>query len=154
MTGRLHDFGKSVALLLFPGMCAVTFAAVRRFNGTAAALTATALLACLQPMCRYGGSGTAEMALTAFYACSLLCLLRWRETGYWGYVVLCALFSVWMAWTKNEGLALAAINVLVLAAMKSRASRRRHHGGRSAGDHRRGDLFAVGALFVGIAANG
>lgn len=125
MTGRLDDLGKTVALLLYPGMCAVVFAAVRRFNGTTAALTATALLACLEPMCRYSGSGTAEIALTAFYACSLLCMLRWRETGNWGYVVLGALFSAWMAWTKNEGLALAAINVPVLAGMKPRASRRR-----------------------------
>ncbi|HEX4053659.1 MAG TPA: glycosyltransferase family 39 protein [Tepidisphaeraceae bacterium] len=125
MTGRLDDWGKSISLLLYPGMGVVVFAAVRRINGTTAALTATALLACLEPMCRYGGSGTAEMAITAFYACSLLCILRWQETGSWGYIVLCALFSAWMAWTKNEGLALAAVDVLMLAAMKPHGSRRK-----------------------------
>jgi hypothetical protein len=125
MTGRLDDLSKTVALLLYPGMGIAVFAAVRRVNGTTAALTATALLACGQPMLRYGGSGTAEMALTAFYACSLLCLLRWRETGSLGYVALCALFSAWMTWTKNEGLAMAAINAVVLAGIRAPGPRRR-----------------------------
>jgi Dolichyl-phosphate-mannose-protein mannosyltransferase len=125
MTGRLDDSSKTIALLLYPGMGIAVFAVVRRIKGTTAALTATALLACAQPMLRYGGSGTAEMALTAFYACSILCLLRWRESGSWGYVVLCALFSAWMTWTKNEGLALAAINAVVLAGIRSPGPRRR-----------------------------
>jgi hypothetical protein len=125
MTGRLDDLSKTIALLLYPGMGIAVFAVVRRINGTTAALTATALLACAQPMLRYGGSGTAEMALTAFYACSILCLLRWQGTGSWGYVVLCAIFSAWMTWTKNEGLALAAINAVVLAGIKAPGPRRR-----------------------------
>ena len=108
MTGRLSDdWGKSISLLLYPGMGVVVFAAVRRINGTTAALTATALLACLEPMCRYGGSGTAEMAITAFYACSLLCILRRsqqkREVGDTSCCAHCC--SAWIAWTKNEGLA-------------------------------------------------
>jgi len=138
MTGRLDDLSKTIALLLYPGMGMVVFAAVRRINGTTAALTATALLACLQPMLRYGGSGTAEMAITAFYACSILCIVRWRETGSWGYVVLCALFSAWMAWTKNEGLALAAVNAVVLALIKGHGLRRR--------------AFAAAAIFTLIVA--
>jgi hypothetical protein len=125
MTGRMDDLSKTIALLLYPGMLLVVFAAVRRINGTSAGLTAVALLSCLQPMLRYGGSGTAEMALTAFYACSLLCILRWREKGRWGDLALCALFSAWMTWSKNEGLALAAVNVVVLAGIEVRGSRRR-----------------------------
>jgi hypothetical protein len=125
MAGSVGDWGKMLALLLYPGMGAAVFATVRRFNGTTAALTATALLMCLEPMCRYGGSGTAEMALAGFYACSLLCMLRWRETGAWGHLILASLLSAWMAWTKDEGLALAAINVVVAAGMKPPGSRRR-----------------------------
>jgi 4-amino-4-deoxy-L-arabinose transferase-like glycosyltransferase len=120
MTGRLDDLGKTVSLLWYPGMLGAAYCAVRRINGKTAALTATALLACVQPFCRYGGSGTAETALTAFYACSILCLLRWQETEQWGYAILAAIFSAWMAWTKNEGLALAAVNVVVMAAMGPR----------------------------------
>ncbi|HEY1923126.1 MAG TPA: glycosyltransferase family 39 protein, partial [Tepidisphaeraceae bacterium] len=138
MSGRMDDLCKTVALLLYPGMLAAVFAAVRRINGASAGLTAVALLACLQPMLLYGGSGTAEMALTAFYACSLLCVLRWRENGRWGDLALCALFSAWMTWTKNEGLALAAANAVVLAGIRVRGSRRNALNGA--------------AVFVGIVA--
>jgi urease accessory protein UreF len=138
MTGRLDDLGKTVALLFYPGMELAVFAAVRRINGNTAALTATALLAGVEPLCRYGGSGTAEMAITAFYACSLLCILRWRENRDRGFLVLAAIFSAWMAWTKNEGLALAAINAIVVAASGSRARRR--------------NSLLAGAIFVGIVA--
>ena len=123
MNGRLDDLGKTISLLWYPGMLGAAYCAVRRINGKTAALTATALLACLEPFCRYGGSGTAETAITAFYACSILCLLRWQETGDWGYAILAAIFSAWMAWTKNEGLALAAINAVVMAAMGPRGKR-------------------------------
>ncbi len=125
MTGPLDDLGKTISLLLYPGMGLAVFAAVKRINGTTAALTATALLACLQPFCRYGGSGTAEMAITGFYACSLLCILRWKENGNCRFLVLAAIFSGWMAWTKNEGLALAAINAIVVAASGPRERRRK-----------------------------
>jgi hypothetical protein len=125
MSGRMFDLSKTISLLLYPGMLLVVFAAVRRINGISAGLTAVALLACLQPMLRYGGAGTAEMALTAFYACSVLCILRWRGGGRWGDLVMCALFSAWMAWSKNEGLALAAVNAVVLAGIKVSGSRRR-----------------------------
>jgi Dolichyl-phosphate-mannose-protein mannosyltransferase len=125
MSGRMDDLSKTISLLLYPGMLLVVFAAVRRINGISAGLTAVALLACLQPMLRYGGAGTAEMALTAFYACSLLCILRWRESGRWGDLALCAVFSAWMAWSKNEGLVLAAMNAVVLAGIRVAGSRRR-----------------------------
>lgn len=125
MTGTLDDLGKTISLVLFPGMIAVVYAAVRRLNGTTAALTAAALLACSTPMMRYGGSGTAETALTAFYACSVLCIVRWQETRRWGYLILTALFSAWMTWTKNEGLALAAVNAVVIAAMGPKEFRRK-----------------------------
>jgi 4-amino-4-deoxy-L-arabinose transferase-like glycosyltransferase len=120
MTGRLDDLGKTISLLWYPGMLGAAYCAVRRINGKTAALTATALLACLEPFCRYSGTGTAEAAITAFYACSILCILRWQETGNWGYAILAATFSAWMALTKNEGLALAAINAVVMAVMGPR----------------------------------
>jgi len=123
MTGRLDDLGKTIALLWYPGTLGAVYCAVRRINGKTAALTATALLACVEPFCRYGGSGTAETAITAFYACSILCILRWQETEDWGYAILAAIFSAWMAWTKNEGLALAAVNAVVMAMMGPRGKR-------------------------------
>ena len=55
------------------------------------------------------------MALTAFFACSVLCILRWRDTLKWGYVLLAGLLGAFMAWTKNEGIAIAAVNLVVVA---------------------------------------
>jgi hypothetical protein len=136
MTGRLDDLGKAISLLWYGGMLSAVFALVRRLNGATAALTATALLACSMPMCRYAGSGTAEVALAAFYTGSIVCVVGWQQSQEWGYVVLTALFSALMAWTKNEGLALGLINVLVIAAM---------------GKNRRKALAAA-ALVVGIVA--
>jgi hypothetical protein len=124
MTGRFDDCAKTIALLLYPGMCLAVFAVVRRINGTSAAFGATALLAVTQPILRYGGSGTAEMGITAFYAASLVCMVRWRETRERNWMILAALFSAWMAWTKNEGLALAAVNAIVIAVSGPRAKRR------------------------------
>ncbi len=142
MSGRMDDLSKSISLLLYPGMLLVVFASVRRINGISAGLTAVALLACLQPMLRYGGAGTAEMALTAFYACSLLCILRWRESGRWGDLALCAVFSAWMTWSKNEGLVLAAMNAVVLAGIKISGSRRRAVTGAVA------FVLIVGAIYL------
>ena len=154
MTGSLDDLCKTISLLLYPGMGLAVFAAVKRINGRTAALTATALLACLEPFCRYGGSGTAEMAITAFYACSLLCILRWRENRDRGFLILAAIFSGWMAWTKNEGLALAAINAIVVAASGPREQRRKSlAAGADLGGYRRGDLPALDTLLVGTASN-
>jgi len=124
MTGRIDDLSKTVSLLFYPGMCLAVFAAVRRVTGSFAAITVTALLACAEPICRYGGTGTAELPLTAFYACSLLCMLRWRENRQIGYLILTAILSGWMAWTKNEGVALAAINAIVIAFSGPRDLRR------------------------------
>jgi hypothetical protein len=115
MTGALDDLGKTVSLPWFFGMELLVFATVKRLNGWMGAITATALLACCVPVMRYGGSGTAEMPLAALYTGAIVCLVRWREEGRWGYAILMGLFGAWMAWTKNEGLALAAINVVVMA---------------------------------------
>ncbi len=115
MTERMDDgLEKAPSLLLFVGLGAAVYAAVRRFSGHAAAITMTALLLNLPAFYRYGCSGTAEMALTAFYGCSVICLLSWQRSGRWGDLILAALFSACGAWTKNEGIPLAAINALVV----------------------------------------
>ena len=84
MTGRIDDgLEKAPSLLLFIGVGAAVYAAVRRFSGHAAAITMTALMLNMPAFYRYGCSGTAEMALTAFYGCSVVCLLRWQQSAAW-----------------------------------------------------------------------
>jgi hypothetical protein len=66
------------------------------------------------------------MALTAFYAASIICILRWQERQRWNDLVLAALFSAAMAWTKNEGQVLALINALVILALTPNPRSRRN----------------------------
>jgi Dolichyl-phosphate-mannose-protein mannosyltransferase len=89
------------------------FAAMRRVQGGFVAALTAAILVTALPIINDSGTGTAELALTAFYAGSLVCLLRWLERMELRDLILCALFSGAMAWTKNEGLAMAVINGIV-----------------------------------------
>jgi hypothetical protein len=114
LTGKLRDDGqKAPGLLMYLGLVAVVYSTVRRESGHLAAITVTAMFADLPVFFRYAGSGTAEMALTAFYGGSVVCLLRWWKDRGWGDLILAGLFSACMAWAKNEGQALAAINVVI-----------------------------------------
>ncbi|MGD0464403.1 MAG: glycosyltransferase family 39 protein [Tepidisphaeraceae bacterium] len=111
LTGRLGDDGqKTPAMLLYLGLVAVVYSTIRRGSGHLAAITVTTMFADLPVFFRYAGSGTAEMALATFYGGSVACLLRWWKQRDWSNLVLTALFSACMAWTKNEGQALAGIN--------------------------------------------
>jgi hypothetical protein len=115
LTGQLGDDGQKMpALLMYLGLTAVIYSTVRSGSGHLVAITITAMFADLPVFFRYAGSGTAEMALTAFYGCSAACLLRWRQERHWGDLVLTAMFTACMAWTKDEGQALAAINAAVI----------------------------------------
>jgi hypothetical protein len=101
---------KSPALLFYFGLAAVLFATIRRRRGTRIACLATTFFFALPRLVELGGTGTAEMALIAFYGCSLDNLLAWREDGSFNALILTSLFSAAAAWTKNEGLAMAVIN--------------------------------------------
>jgi hypothetical protein len=116
LTGRLRDDGlKTPALLMYLGLIALVYSTIRRESGHLAAITVAALFADLPIFLRYAGSGTADMALAAFYGGSVVCLLGWWKRRDCSDLLLAALFSACMAWTKNEGQALAAINALIIA---------------------------------------
>jgi hypothetical protein len=114
MAGGFDRLASAPDILLFGGLSAVVFCAIRRKSGMLPALVATALLMNLETMYHWAGAGTGEMPLTAFYGCSVLCLLRWVENRRLGDLVLASVFTACMAWTKNEGVALAAINLLII----------------------------------------
>jgi hypothetical protein len=84
LTGRLGDDGqKTPGLLMYLGLVAVVYSTVRRDSGHLVAITVAAMFADLPVFFRYAGSGTAEMALTAFYGGSVVCLLRWWKDRGW-----------------------------------------------------------------------
>jgi hypothetical protein len=115
MTGQINDdLGRSPYLLMYAGMGALIYGYVRTQRGHIPAISCTALLMTLPALLQFAGSGTAEMALTAFFAASVVCILRWQQNRRLGDLALAAFFSICMGWTKNEGLALGAINALVV----------------------------------------
>ena len=113
-SGGFDRLSSAPDLLLFGGMGIVVFFALRQRVPLVPSLIVTALLMNLGTMYHWAGAGTAEMPLTAFYICSILCLLRWIHEGNAGSLILSSLFTACMAWAKNEGVALAAINLLVV----------------------------------------
>jgi hypothetical protein len=121
-----EGLGKLPAYLFYIGMGASIYGLLRRYRGPAPAIIAASLVLTMPVVYRYGGSGTAEMALTAFYAASIICILRWQERQRWNDLVLAALFSAAMAWTKNEGQVLALINALVILALTPNPRSRRN----------------------------
>jgi 4-amino-4-deoxy-L-arabinose transferase-like glycosyltransferase len=111
MAGRLDDeLEKSPLILLYLGMGAVVYSAIKVRRGKLAAITATTLLMCTPFMMGAAGNGTADVPLAAFYAGTLVSLLNWQQDRRACDLALCALLSICMAWTKQEGLYLAAIN--------------------------------------------
>jgi uncharacterized membrane protein YhaH (DUF805 family) len=115
MTGRADDeLGRAPYLLMYAGMGALIYGYVKSRRGHIPAITCTTLLMTVPALLQFAGSGTAEMALTAFFAASVVCILRWQDRRRGGDLALAAFFSICMGWTKNEGLALAMINVLIV----------------------------------------
>ncbi len=127
MTGTLNDgLEKVPAILLLVGLCACVYGAIFRRRGSGAALTATALLLTTPTLLKFAGSGTAELAIAAFYACSIAAILRWQEQQKIADLLLAAFFSACLAWTKNEGLALAVVNLVIILFATPRPLLRRH----------------------------
>jgi hypothetical protein len=121
MAGSLDDEKEKAPLyLLYLGMGAVVYGAIRRPRGGFAAITTTALVMAVPKMLVVAGNGTADVPLTAFYACSLVCLLNWQQDRRTADLILTAIFTIFIAWTKQEGLEVALINVAAVFALAPR----------------------------------
>ncbi len=119
MTGRLDDeLGKTPFALMYIGLGWMTYTTLRGRVGYVPSAGATALLMTTPPMLIYAGSGMADLALIAFYGASLCFLLRWQDRGQISDLILAALFTALMPWTKDEGIAIAAINVLAVPLLR------------------------------------
>lgn len=74
---------------------------------------------------RWWGSGSADMLLAAFNFCSVYFIfdyLRGKGRGDIGKIVIAFVFAAFAAFTKNEGLPLAVINIIVLMVFLSFSS--------------------------------
>jgi hypothetical protein len=121
MSGRIDDeLEKSPEFLLYLGLGAAVFAAVARRRGYFAAITATTLLMTTSRMIVVAGNGSADLSLAVFSGCSAISLINWLEDRRTPDLILTALFTIFMTWTKQEGLPLALINGIAVLAIAAK----------------------------------
>ena len=114
-TGRVDERSVKVISPLFVAALALVLAgAVRDHVGRTQALALCALVAWCPMLCihEWGArSAHADVPLAFFHTVSTLCLVRWLTTGTLRGAALAGLMAAFGIFTKNEGLALWAINV-------------------------------------------
>jgi hypothetical protein len=109
-----EQWAKIVLPVLFCGQIMLLYTGARLWLGRLAALMVTLLLIGAPVILSQASICNAEMALATFRLGSVVYLVRWTMRGERADVILCALFTVLAANTKNEGLALAAVTTVVL----------------------------------------
>jgi len=85
----------------------------------------SAIPALLPVMFRYAGAGCADLPLALFYAGGIFYVARWIDRQQREDLVLAMLFSVFAAFTKNEGLILALANGAVMLGFSFGGGRQR-----------------------------
>ena len=104
--------------ILFPCMLAayilMLFDGFRRILNPTRSLIIVAVCVGNGPVMQWSGSGNADLFLTVYYGGSVLYLLRWLKDRQSSDIIISALLSAFCAFTKNEGVALACINLFFL----------------------------------------
>ncbi len=114
--GQVNDqLGKMPQLLLYVALACTLYHALRWKLPRGAAAILALIGISVPVLIRWAGAGNADLALTTYYGASVYYLVRGRWEEDCRALVLAGLLTGFMAFTKNEGLALAAINLLVLA---------------------------------------
>ena len=113
--GRLDDsIWRVVFPFVFAGGAVFIFSSLRwKLSRVAAALLTTAFVTA-PGVLKWAGAGTADFPLTVFYAMSVFYLLAYLAEGRRADLVFSILATALAAFTKNEGLALAAVNIAVI----------------------------------------
>jgi len=115
--GNIDDtLGKIGVLFLFWSFAFFVYAALRSLLPRVFAMVLAAIVLSAPMVLRWAGQGTADMPLAIFYAGSVYYLTHWIIGGLASDAWLAGFFSVACVFTKNEGLALAVINLFAAAA--------------------------------------
>ena len=105
---------KIIFPIFFVCILLTLYFAQRRYFSRIHSLVFASFLSTLIPFIIETSSGYADVPLTLFYFLSVVYLYVWIKEGKLKYILLAALFSSFMVFTKNEGLGLLVINILVL----------------------------------------
>ena len=113
------SYGKIIYPFIYLLFVGLVFSAARRKLDLERSLLLTALFASIPALVRWSGTGTADMALTFFYAGSIFHLIIFLERKNTYDLLLSAFYSCLCILTKNEGLPLALINIFTFIAFYS-----------------------------------
>jgi hypothetical protein len=111
-----EHLGKIILPMLLAGQMLIGYCGARLWLGRLGALVVTVLLICAPMGMESCSIFTADMPLATFRLGSIVYLVRWIGNRRRCDLIVCSLSTVFAALTKNEGLALAAVNALMLMA--------------------------------------
>jgi hypothetical protein len=124
--GPIEQAGQFLCPFLLAALASILYDGVRDYLPRLPSAFLVLVVMLLPQTLYFAPTGQAALPLLVFYAGSLVALARWTNSGGREHVILLALFSVFLALTKNEGLALAVINgTAVLSVCLFRGTRRR-----------------------------
>ena len=101
--------------MFFLSLSIIFYFALKRIIGKRLSLISTFFLATIPHFLNYATNGYADLPLAMFYSVSFLYIFLWisykRENK---FLFLGAALSLFAAWTKNEGMLLSLVNILIL----------------------------------------
>ena len=103
-----------VGVSLFAALALLFYAGLRRLYGSTTAALATAVLALVPALPWQAGGGDADVPLAAYAGGAVLYLLVWWRRRHPLDAALAGLLAGGAAWTKREGLPIAALVLLAL----------------------------------------
>lgn len=113
--------GKIIYPLLYLSLMCLSYTALRWKLREKEAFLLCAIMMSLPALIRWSGAGVADMVLTLFYGGSVYYITKFLSGKGSQDLTLAMMFTSFCAFTKNEGLALALINIIVLLFFNLRA---------------------------------
>jgi hypothetical protein len=114
--GEVNDIiGKVIFPFLFLGGSMFIYIALRWKNSRIWSIILTLMFISMPPISRWNSAGIADVPLTIFYACSIFYLVKYLLNSEKQDFILAILMTIFCAFIKNEGIAIAGINIAVFA---------------------------------------
>lgn len=112
--GYIDDLvGRIIYPLLYLSLMCLSYTALRWKLREKESFILCAIMMSLPALIRWSGAGVVDMVLTLFYGGSIYYITRFLNEKDSRDLTLAMMFTAFCAFTKNEGLALALINIIV-----------------------------------------
>lgn len=112
--GEANDImGKFIFPFLFLGGSMFIYIALRWKTSRIWSMILTLMFISMPPISRWNSAGIADVPLTFFYACSVFYLVKYLLNSEKQDFILAILMTIFCAFIKNEGIAIAGINIAV-----------------------------------------